>query len=122
MTKPAPTPRPTDGWTREATDPHTLIEWCVRAVIVLIVLGVSMATAIAAFAQTATSTVPGNHVNVSVEATDLAGILAGLAALVALLFRNAAVRAFIPMLVEAATDKLRERKERRARRKRKAGQ
>lgn len=100
----------------------TLIEWLCIIWCAVVIFGVSMATAIAAFAQTATSTVPGNHVNISVKATDLAGILAGLAALIALLFRNAAVRAFLPMLIEAATDRLRERKERRARRKRKAGQ
>lgn len=97
----------------------TLIEkLCVAWIVVVLIAIVTMASAVA-FGQTSTATVPEDlHFAIrQISDGELTGVIAGLVLVFGALMRNAAVRAFLPMLAQWVADRWAER----PRRKRKRG-
>lgn len=97
----------------------TLIEkLCVAWIVAVLIAIVTMASAVA-FGQTSTATVPEDlHFAIrQISDGELTGVFAGLVLVFGALTRNAAVRAFFPLLAQWLGDRWAER----PRRKRKRG-
>lgn len=96
----------------------TLIEkLCVAWIVVVLIAIVTMASAVA-FGQTSTATVPEDlHFAIrQISDGELTGVVAGLVLVFGALMRNAAVRAFLPMLAQWVADRWAERPRRRRKR------
>lgn len=89
-------------------DSVTLIEkLCVAWIVAVLVAIVTMASAVA-FGQTSTATAPEDlHFAIrQISDGELTGVIAGLVLVFGALMRNAAVRAFFPLLIQWTADRL----------------
>lgn len=96
----------------------TLIEkLCVAWIIAVLIAIVTMASAVA-FSQTSTATVPEDlHFAIrQISDGEMTGVFAGLVLVFGALMRNAAVRAFFPLLAQRVADRWAERPRRRRKR------